>query len=303
MKAIVFGGSGFLGSHVADALTNAGHKVAIFDLKKSKYLQKNQKMIVGNILDQNVVNKAIKGTDVVYNFAAIADIDNANKKPVETVKHNILGNTIILEACKINKIKRFIYASTLYVYSDVGAFYRSSKQACELIIENYNELYGLPYTILRYGSLYGPRSDETNYIYKILKQAITEGKITSFGKSEDLREYIHVDDAARYSIEILSKEFENQNVIITGNQPMRRKDLLIMIREMLGNKIKLEFVSTKSKLHYEVTPYCFSPKIAKKYVGKYHLDMGQGLLQCINEIYKKYHPHKEINGFLVEKQR
>jgi UDP-glucose 4-epimerase len=187
------------------------------------------------------------------------------------------------------------------VYSDAGAFYRTSKQASELIIENYNELYNLPYTILRYGSLYGPRSDETNYIYKILKQAITECKITSFGESEDLREYIHVEDAARCSVEILSKEFENQYVIITGNQPMRRKDLLIMIKEMLGNNLELEFVPTKSKLHYEITPYSFSPKIAKKYVGKYYLDMGQGLLQCIDEIYKKHHTHEEINGILFEK--
>ena len=300
MKAVVFGGSGFLGSHVADALTNAGYKVIIFDLNKSKYLRKNQKNITGSILDENAIRNVVKGADVVYNFAAIADINDANKKPVETVKHNILGNTIILEACRQNKIKRFIFASTLYVYSKAGAFYKSSKQACELIIENYSELFGLPYTILRYGSLYGPRSDERNYIYKILKQAIIEGKITSFGESEDLREYIHVEDAARYSVEILSKEFENQYVILTGNQPMRRKDLLIMIKEMLGNKIEIEFSPKESKAHYEITPYSFSPKIAKKFVGKYHLDMGQGILQCIDEIYKKYHPHKEINGILVE---
>lgn len=302
MKAVVFGGSGFLGSHVADALTKVGYKVTIYDLQKSKYLQKTQKMIVGSILDESAVKNAVKGADVVYNFAAIADMDDANKKPVETVKNNILGNTIILEASKSNKIKRFVFASTLYVYSDTGAFYRSSKQSCELIIENYNELFALPYTILRYGSLYGPRCDERNYIYKILKQAVTEGKITSFGEGEDLREYIHVEDAARCSVEILSKEFENQYVIITGNQPMRRKDLLKMIKEILGNKIDLEFLPKESKLHYEITPYSFCPKVAKKFIGKYHLDMGQGLLQCIHEIYKQNHPHKEINGILIKKE-
>jgi UDP-glucose 4-epimerase len=300
MKAVVFGGSGFLGSHVADALTNANYNVTIFDLHKSKYLQKNQKMVSGSILNEDSVKKVVKGADVVYNFAAIADMDIANNKPIETVKHNILGNTIILEACRLHKIKRFVFASTLYVYSDVGAFYRSSKQACELIIENYSELFNVPYTILRYGSLYGPRSDETNYIYQILKQAVTEGKITSFGMGEDIREYIHVDDAARYSVEILSKEFQNQNIIITGNQPMRRKDLLIMIKEIFRNKIELEFSSKEYKYHYEITPYSFSPKIAKKIVGKYYLDMGQGLLQCIDEIYKKYHPHKQINGILIK---
>jgi len=302
MKAVVFGGAGFLGSHIADALTNAGYKVTIFDLCKSKYLQKTQKMIIGSILDENAVKRAVKDADVVYNFAAIADMDDANKKPIETVKNNILGNTIVLEMCRLSKVKRFVFASTLYVYSEAGTFYRSSKQACELIIENYNELFDLPYTILRYGSLYGPRCDERNYIYKIVKQAITEGKIVSFGKGEDLREYIHVEDAARYSVDILAKEFENQHVILTGSQPMRRKDLLIMIREMLGNKIEIKYSPKKSTLHYEITPYSFNPKIAKKYVGSYHLDLGQGILQCINDVHGKYHSSSKISD-VVEKSK
>lgn len=300
MKSVVFGGAGFLGSHVADALTNAGYKVTIFDLHKSKYLQKDQKMVVGNILDEKAVNNAVENTDIVYNFAGMTDIEIAHKNPIETVRSNILGNTIILDACCKYNVKRFVFASSLYVYSKAGSFYRSSKQACELIIENYNEIYNLPYTILRYGSLYGPRVNENNYIYKILKQAVTKGKIISFGQPEDIREYIHVQDAARYSVDILSKEFENQYMIFTGTQPMRRKDLLIMINEMLGNRIEIDYSKVKSDLHYEITPYSFSPKIAKKFVSKYHLDMGQGILQCINEVYKKYHPHKEINGILVE---
>ena len=299
MKAIVFGGSGFLGSHVADALTNAGYKVVVFDIKKSPYLQKGQDMVVGNILDKETVEKAVTGCGVVYNFAGVADIKEAHKKPIETVENNILGTTIILESCRKNKVKRFVFASTIYVYSEAGSFYQSSKQACELIIENYNEVFGLPYTILRYGSLYGPRADKRNYMYKILKQAITEGKITSFGKSDDLREYIHVEDAARYSVDILSKEFENQYVIITGAQPMRRGDLLTMIKEMLGNRIEVDFLPIDSELRYKVTPYSFSPKIAKVYRGASHLDLGQGILQCLDEIYKKYSHVKELEGIFM----
>ncbi|MCK4996563.1 MAG: NAD(P)-dependent oxidoreductase, partial [Thermoplasmatales archaeon] len=176
MKAIVFGGSGFLGSHIADTLTNKGHDVTIFDLQPSKYLKDKQKMVVGDILDQKAVEKAVKGCEVVYHFAALADIETAHLKPLETVEYNILGTTTILEACRKNKVKRFVFASTIYVYSDAGSFYRSSKQACELIIENYNEVFNLPYTILRYGSLYGPRADDKNWIHKILNQATKDGK-------------------------------------------------------------------------------------------------------------------------------
>jgi len=290
MKAIVFGGSGFLGSHVADALTRAGYETVIFDLRESPYLQKGQEMVVGNILDKKALEKAVAGCDVAYNFAGVSDIEEAYEKPVETVENSILGNTIVLEACRLNQVKRFVFASSVYVYSEAGAFYRSSKHACELITENYNEVFGLPYTILRYSSIYGPRANEKNWVYQILKQAITEDKITRYGNGEEIREYIHVEDAARCSLKILAKEFENQCVIIAGHQPIKVKDLMIMIREMLGNKIELEFLPTDSSIHYEITPYSFNPKIARRVISDSYLDLGQGLLQCLDEIYKKSHP-------------
>jgi len=292
MKTIVIGGSGFLGSHVADALTQAGHETVIFDINESPYLQKGQEMMVGNILDRKAVEKAVAGCDVVYNFAGMADIQEAYNKPVETIESNVLGNTIILEACRLNEVKRFIFASTVYVYSGAGAFYRSSKQACELITENYHEVFGLPYTILRYSSLYGSRAGEGNWVYRILKQAITDGKITRYGNGEEIREYIHVEDAARCSTMILDKEFENQCVVIAGHQPIKVKDLMVMIKEMLSNKIELEFLPTDSSLHYEITPYTFNPRIARRIMSNSYLDMGQGLLQYIEEIYQKFHLKK-----------
>lgn len=290
MKVVVFGGSGFLGSHVADALTTAGYEVVIFDIRKSPFTQKSQKMIVGDITDIKAVEKAVKNCSFVYNFAGMADIEKAHFEPLKTIESNVLGNAYILEACRKNKVKRFVFASTIYVYSDKGSFYRSSKQACELFIENYNDVFNLPYTILRYGSLYGPRADEHNWIHKILKQALTERKITRYGDGEEIREYIHVKDAAKMSTEILSKEYRNQNVIITGQQPMKIKDVLIMIKEILGNKIKIEFVPADSSLHYEITPYCFKPKSGKKMVAPRFYDIGQGILECLADI------NKEVNN-------
>ena len=70
---IVFGGSGFLGSHTADVLSNKGYKVKIFDLRPSPHLRPNQEMIVGDILDYKSVSEAVKGCDYIYNFAGIAD--------------------------------------------------------------------------------------------------------------------------------------------------------------------------------------------------------------------------------------
>jgi len=267
MKAIVFGGSGFLGSHVADVLTDKGYEVIIFDLKPSPYIQPGQKMIVGDILDFDVVKEAVREASVVYNFAGIADMDEAREKPVETIKNNILGNAYILEAIKNSKLNRYVFASTVYVYSDLGSFYKSSKQACELCIEEYSKEYGIPYTVLRYGSLYGPRANESNPIFRLLKRILLEGKISHWGSGEEIREYIHVEDAARCSVEILSENFINQHVIITGHHPIKSKELLGMINEIFGNKFPIEFRHEEPDGHYQMTPYSYNPRIGRKYVS------------------------------------
>lgn len=301
MKTIVFGGSGFLGSHVADALTEAGHEVVVFDLQPSPYLREGQKMCVGDILDEAIVEDAVRGCDVVYNFAGIADIDEAHSRPLDTVRVNILGNTVILEACRKNQVKRFVFASSVYVYSQSGSFYRNSKEACELLTESYRSVYGLPYTVLRYGSLYGPRADDRNWIHKILKQALSEKKITRFGNGDEIREYIHVHDAARCSVDILAPEYENQHVVIAGHQSLRIKDLLTMVKEILGHKIEIEYLPSKADdMHYAITPYSFNPTLGKKLVSHYYLDLGQGILNCLAEIHEQLTHPEEKEGVLIQ---
>lgn len=285
-KVLVFGGSGFLGSHVADSLSDEGYSVEIFDLKMSKYLKSNQKMIIGDILNLDQVKKAVKGAKYVYHFAAIADIKEAQENPIEAVKVNVLSTTYILDACREYEVERFIYGSTIYVYSEHGSFYRSTKQASELIIENYQKIYNLNYTVLRYGSLYGPRANHFNFINRIIIQAIKEKKIVREGNGQELREYIHIKDAARASIEILSKNYKNTNIMITGTKSMRIHDVLEMIAEIFSDKINIEYTNDILDAHYNVTPYTFKPKVAKKYQLNYYHDLGQGVLDQIYDNYE-----------------
>src|SRR5206468_647643 len=97
--------------------------------RPSSYLLPGQHMVVGDILDAAAVRQAVVGCDVVYHFAGFADLDEAATKPQETIQDNILGTAIVLEAAAEAGVKRFIYASTIYVYSNLGGFYRCSKQA------------------------------------------------------------------------------------------------------------------------------------------------------------------------------
>jgi UDP-glucose 4-epimerase len=281
----VFGGSGFVGSHVADALSEAGHEVIIFDLNPSPYLRADQKMVVGNILEAEAVREAVKDCDYIYNFAGIADLDDASTKPVDTVLLNIFGNTILLDAAVDVNCKRFVYASTIYVYSEKGGFYRCSKQATELYIEEYKRHYNLDYTILRYGSLYGPRANRRNSIYRYLYEALTENRISVKSSGQELREYIHVRDAARLSIEILDSEYANTHVTVTGHQAIRFKDLLGTIKEIMNNEIMLEFTEVvENGVHYSLTPYSYCPKVGYKLSATKYIDLGQGLLECLAEV-------------------
>ncbi len=287
-KVVVFGGSGFLGSHVADALTAKGYHVVIFDRAASPYLTPEQTMIVGDILDRDSVRDVVRDAEYVYHFAGIADIAEAKNKPVETVQFNVMGTMYILDACREFGVKRFMYASTVYVYSELGSFYRSSKQACELFIENYQKACGLEFTILRYGSLYGRRANHFNFIHNSIRQALTEGKIERKGDGNEVRDYINVLDAARASVEVLDdEEFRNSYLMMTGTQTTKVREILEMIREMMHNQVELNFLNETFDEHYEITPFSFKPRVAKKYVSRYYHDLGQGVLDCIYEVYEQ----------------
>jgi UDP-glucose 4-epimerase len=282
--ACVFGGSGFLGSHVADKLSDAGFVVRIFDLKQSHWLRSDQEMCIGSILNYDEVEKVISGSDVVYNFAGLADLNEGINKPLKSIEVNILGNAHILEACRKYSVKRFLYASTVYVYSREGGFYRCSKQASESYVEEYHKQYGLDYTVLRYGSLYGPRSDGANGLYRIVKNALEANQIYYEGSKDALREYIHVEDAAYASVKALGDEFKNDSLVLTGQEPMRVLDLLGMLAEILGYKCEILHNESTQAGHYVRTPYAYQPKLGRKFVLPLHVDLGQGLIQLIEEI-------------------
>jgi UDP-glucose 4-epimerase len=283
-RVVVFGGSGFLGGHIADCLSQHGFKVTIADIVPPKRNRNDQEFVSCDILKLDQILEIIRGAEYVYNIAALADIEESAQNPVKTVEVNILGNTYILEACRRYQVKRFVFASSVYVSSHKGSFYRSSKQACEKIIENYSEQFGLPYTILRYGSLYGPRANQSNSLRKYIRQALECGKISRTGDGEEMREYIHVLDAAQCSVLALHEEYRNQCLLITGMQAMRVKDVLGMIREIMGSNVEIEYLPAIETSHYTSTPYSFRPDSAHRLVMNRYYDLGQGLYDLLHEI-------------------
>mgnify|MGYP001238495719 CR=1 FL=1 len=287
MKIAVLGGSGFIGSHVADELSKRGHKVTIFDKKKSKWLRHDQKIIIGDIFNYDVLERAIKGNQIVYNFAALSDLEKAMDAPLISAKINILGTVQALNICHRHKVKRFIQASSIYSVSNQGGFYSCSKRASEDYVVAFNKKYKLNYTILRFGSVYGIRSDKSNGLRRILDKAIFQKKIIYTGNRKTVRKYINVLDAAKACIEILKIRYKNKCIILTGKNSTKISELLKFLSKYLNIKTKIIFQDDKTdSAHYIKKP---NPYIIKKgrslfYKSKINLykDL-PNLIKCIKK--------------------
>lgn len=287
---LVTGGAGFLGSHIADELSSRGHRVRVFDRAPSPWLQAGQEMVVGDITDADAVQRAVAGCSAVFHLAAIADLNAAKTRPLDTVRININGTLNVLEACRAHGVGRLLFASTVYVYSREGGFYRCSKQACESYVEEYQRSFGLDYTVLRYGSLYGLRSDASNGIYRYVRQALEGGAIRYDGSPDDLRSYIHVTDAAALSVDAMLPAYANQHLVLTGPDALRMQDVFRMIGEITGRALAVEYTAAggeqSMKGHYSVTPYAYTPKPGRKLVANPHVDIGQGMLQVVERVHQ-----------------
>ena len=295
MNIVVFGANGFLGRYIVQELLNRNHHVTVFDNSNSiltphTIWDKHVNCLRGDITNEWAVYGAIDGADVVYNLAAIADIGQCINTPAEAVKINVYGNSLILGACAKYNVSRFVFSSSLYAHSRNGGIYASTKRASEDIIKNFHQYYGVNYTILQYGTLYGPGATGDNSVLKYLTSAIHDKKIKYMGTGEEIREYIHVLDAAKLGVDILDIKYKNKSVIISGNYPIKVKDLFIMIQEIIGEEIEIEYNADvppwKKESHYKVSPYSYNydMELSNKLVSDSYIDMGLGLLQLTRQL-------------------
>lgn len=288
-EIIFFGGSGFVGSYFVRKLLYNKYKVNIYDLNKPKFKHKNLKYIKGNILDENKVFETIKKNSYVFNFAGWSDLETASNHEQEVKKLNLDANNKILKICKKKNVKRFVYASTLYVFSKYGGIYKESKKKAEKLIEASK----VPYTNLRFGSLYGIGSKPGNAIFDILQMAIKKKKITYWGRGDEVRQYIHARDAAKVCDQIFFEKFKNKSLLITGLEDIRMRDLLNTVKEMFDNKIEIQFdYNKRTDAHYKNTPFTIDgkdkekPIIGEKLLFESYTDIGQGIYELANYLIK-----------------
>lgn len=256
MRIAVTGGSGFIGSHVVDRLKAAGHDVVVIDRRVRPH-----RGDVGfediDILDLSSVIRATEGCDVAFHLAAVSNVNEAFKYPVYAVELNIVGTTHVLEAARIHKMKRVLFASTVWVYTgsrtdgpltedtpfyipDAGHIYTTGKIASEMIIHNYANLYRQPFTILRYGIPYGPRMRDEMLIPVFVRKAVAGEPLTVHGDGKQYRNFLYIDDLAEAHLLALRPEAENQVYNLEGPTPVSVREVAESIRRILGESVRIE---------------------------------------------------------------
>jgi len=282
---LVTGASGFLGSHVADLLTTKKKKVILFDKKKSKYRKLNQKMLVGSINSSEDLDRATKNVHTVFHFAASADLNFSNLTPFQTIESNLIGTIKILKSCIKNRVKKIIFASSIYARSEQGGIYSTSKLASEMIIEKICIKFNLKFVILRFGTVYGERANTFNTVQNFLKDAKIKNKIFRETRGNEIRSYIHVKDVAKITYKCIQKKYDNNYYNIFGNQKVIVKNLLNIIKKYSPG-LKISYAKKDRKMYnYKKNPFTYKLRKGKQLKIKRYISLEKGIK---NLIYEKY---------------
>ncbi len=232
MKVLVTGGAGFIGSHVVDALIAAGHAVRVLDLAPPQRDPGEVEHCRADLLDLGAVSEAAAGCDAIVHLAAVADVNDVVADPVRAERVNAAGTLNVLEAARRERAGRVVYGSTIWVYSDCepGAvdedtplapprhLYSATKLAGELYCRSYAELYGVEYTILRFGIPYGPRAREATVIPAFVRRAEAGEPLEIAGDGQQSRRFVYVEDLAQGVVAALRPEAANRVYNLAGEE-------------------------------------------------------------------------------------
>jgi UDP-glucose 4-epimerase len=257
MKVAVTGGSGFIGSHVVDKLATAGHQVVVIDNRPPDQTDVVYRDV--DVRDLSGLVRATSGCDAILHLAGISNVNDAMADPVATMDVNVVGTARVCEAARRNEVGRTVLASTVWVYAaavgdgiateETPLFttgtehvYTASKLAAELAVTSFGELYGLRYTILRYGIPFGPGMREELVIPRFVDHALRRGKLTIYGDGLQFRNYVYVEDLAEAHLRVFEDSAANQIINLEGPEPVSIRRAAEVVRELINPRLPIELV-------------------------------------------------------------
>ena len=287
MKIIVTGGAGFIGSNFifymlkehpdyeiicVDSLTYAGNLSTLKDVMDKP----NFKFVKLDIRDREGVDKLFKEEkpDMVVNFAAESHVDRSIENPEIFLETNIIGTSVLMDACRKYGIKRFHQVSTDEVYGDLpldrpdlffhedtplhtSSPYSSSKASADLLVGAYGRTYGLPVTISRCSNNYGPYQFPEKLIPLMIQRALADEKLPVYGEGQNVRDWLYVEDHCKAIDLILQNGKPGEVYNIGGHNEMHNIDIVKLICDYLDKPYSLIEHVTDRKGHdqrYAIDP-------------------------------------------------
>ncbi len=308
MNILVTGGAGFIGGnflHIMtrkypddsfvclDALTYAGNIETLTPIMN----QPNFSFVRGNICDHSLVQELFteKHFDVVINFAAESHVDRSIENPDIFLQTNVIGVSVLLDACRKNGIKRFHQVSTDEVYGDLpidmpqllftestpirtSSPYSASKASADLLVMAYHRTYGLPITISRCSNNYGPYQFPEKLIPLMIQKASRGERLPVYGDGKNVRDWLHVFDHCE-AIDLIVRQGRDGEIYNVGGHNERSnlqvvktilsslgksEDLIQFVADRLGHDRRYAIDPSKIEAELGWKPrHCFESGIAK----------------------------------------
>lgn len=240
LNILITGGKGFLGQYLMKALEARDHRAVSFDIADGEDLR-----------DYRAVEQAVRGKDVVYHLAAVADLNYARVHPRETMDVNIGGTIHVADACAQHGVTLH-YISTCCAYGNPDThpvdetthpkpteIYAHSKLAGEHIILGYASQFALPYTLLRLATFYGEGMRPALAPFVFLKQAMRGEPITIHGTGEQTRTFTHVSDVVSGLVAVLEREVANEIINITTEEEVSVSEMARLVKLITGSNSEI----------------------------------------------------------------
>lgn len=250
MKVLVTGGAGFIGSHVVDRLQASGYEPRIFDLVPSPFHPSREvETVLGDLIDETALAEAMRGCSTVVHLAAVSDVNHVVANPDYAELVNARGTELVLEAARLNRISRVVYASTIWVYGGASGaepldedtplaeprhLYTATKLAGEMYCRSYAELYGLEPTILRFGIPHGPRARDATVVATFVRQAKANDPLTIMGDGLQSRQFVYVEDLAAGLVAALVPPAAGRTYNLVGRERTTVRETAEVVCEVVG---------------------------------------------------------------------
>jgi len=305
MKTLITGGAGFIGSHIVDRLLDEGHSVTVLDLWESKEMKTHSKnpnfsFVVGNVLDDDLINGLVGGKDRVIHMAAILGTsETITTYDVEQVAEvNVVGTVKILKLCKKHGVGRVLIPTT----PDVNWLnpYKITKAAIEKFAQLFSENYGVEAVCMKLGNIYGSRErwldgpKEAPYNYQkviptILMETLKGNPFNVYGNGDQKSEYIYVGDVAESFYRALTsdKDLGGKVIHVGRDQNQSVNEIIDGVEEVWGRKVERNYVDMRAGEHHvEIT---LDPTLLKELLD-YELqwNLHEGLKETIDYYEEAY---------------